>query len=825
VDPTPQNSPSKRWLRVVAALAATGLAVVLVALAAVRFIVVPQLPDVESIRDLQLQVPLRIFTRDGRMIGEFGAERRAPLKYSEVPQPLIHAFLDAEDERFFEHPGVDWQGLLRAAVKLASTGEKAQGGSTITMQLARNVFLSSEKTYGRKLREILLAIRIEHELTKEQILETYLNKIFLGNRAYGVGAAAQIYFGRDVHDLTLSQMATLAGLPKAPSRDNPASNPGRAHDRRNYVLRRMRELNHITQAEYDAAVHEPIVVAKAAAAGVEVEAYYVAEMARADLYARYGEAAYTDGYIVTTTVDAKQQIAANAAVRRGILAYEERHGWSGAEAHLSEAAMAELAASDPEQLFSELDERPPLSSLPAAAVIEWNPRLLKVRTREFGVLEIAPDGFGWANIQEKNKLKPGDVVRVWRDTKGWRLAQIPQVQSALVAVDPHDGAVRALVGGFDFFAGNYNRVLQGRRNVGSGFKPFLYASALAFGYTPASVFLDAPVVYNDPGLGSTWRPENDDREFRGPMRLREALVHSRNLVSVRVLQAIGLGFATDFVSKFGMPRDRLPHDLTMALGSATLAPIEVAKSYCVFANGGFQVEPYYIDEIKRTSGEQLFRANPAVACLECEKAAAETPPAAVATPAPASSNAQPATPAVATATTPETAPAPASPEQPALAPRVIDAKIIYLIDSMMHDVTVRGTAHDANALGRSDLAGKTGTTNDETDAWFDGFTPKLVAVTWVGYDQPQSLGHGEVGGRVAVPIWMDFMRVALKDVPEVHLPRPPGIVNVRVNADTGLLAHPGETAVDEIVQADHIPESGKTPPPGEQEQQQPEEIF
>ncbi|HZP14035.1 MAG TPA: penicillin-binding protein 1A [Nevskiaceae bacterium] len=821
MDSIPDNSPLKRWLRVTAVLAGAALAFVLVALLAVRLIIVPQLPDVQSIRDLQLQVPLRIFTSDGKMIGEFGAERRAPLKYAELPQPLIHAFLDAEDERFFEHPGVDWQGLLRAALKLASTGEKAQGGSTITMQLARNVFLSSEKTYGRKLREILLAMRIEHELTKEQILETYLNKIFLGNRAYGVGAAAQIYFGKDVHELSLAQIATLAGLPKAPSRDNPAANPQRAKDRRNYVLRRMRELDHITQAEYDTALHEPIVVARASAAGVETEAYYVAEMVRADMVARYGEAAYTDGYTVTTTIDAQKQIAANAAVRRGVVAYEERHGWNGAEAHLSEGAIAELGAKEPEQLFSELDDRPPLSSLPAAAVVEWSPKLVRVRARDLGVIEISGDGLAWANIGEKNKLKPGDVVRVWRDAKGWRLAQIPQVQSALVAVDPHDGAVRALVGGFDFFAGNYNRVLQGRRNVGSGFKPFLYSAALAFGYTPASIFLDAPVVYNDPGLGSAWRPENDDRAFRGPMRLREALVHSINLVSVRVLQAIGLGYATDFVAKFGFPRDRLPHDLTMALGSASLTPIEVAKAYAVFANGGFQVEPYFIDEIKRASGEQLFKAQPAVACLECES------PAPAAIPPTPPTSAATAPPTTAPAENPPTPPpAPVGPDGAPLAPRVVDARIIYLIDSMMHDVTVRGTAHDLNAMGRGDLAGKTGTTNDETDAWFNGFTPKLVAIVWAGYDQPQSLGHGEYGARVSVPIWMDFMKVALKDVPETRLPRPPGLVNVRINPETGLLAHPGENAVDEIVQADHIPESGKTPAPGEQEQQPPpEEIF
>jgi len=792
--------------------------------------VVPDLPDVETIRDLRLQVPLRVYTADGRLIGEFGAERRAPLKFAELPKPLIDAFLDAEDDRFFEHSGVDLQGLLRAALKLASTGEKAQGGSTITMQLARNVFLTSEKTYGRKLKEILLALRIEHELTKEQILEIYLNKIFLGNRAYGVGAAALVYFGKDVHDLSLAQMATLAGLPKAPSRDNPITNPQRAKDRRNYVLRRMHELGHITQPAYDAALAEPIVVTTAGPA-LEADAHYVAEMVRADMYARFGDAAYTDGYSVKTTINATSQAAANQAVRRGILSYEERHGWNGLEARLSDAAIGELGGEPAEQLFAELDQRPPYVGLVAAAVLEFKPgKTLRVRTRD-GVIDLAPEAFAWAAFDEKKRtLHPGDVVRIWRDAKGWRLGQIPLVQGALVAVDPHDGAVRALVGGFDFFAGNYNRVLQARRQVGSGFKPFLYSAALAFGYTPASVFLDAPVVFNDPGLGSAWRPENDDREFRGPMRLREALVHSRNLVSVRVLQAIGIDFATSFVTKFGLPKDRLPRDLTMALGSAALAPIEVAKSYSTFANGGFLIEPYYIDEIHNGAGDLLSKATPAIACLPCEdNAPAAVTPTEAGNPAPATpeSNASNGSPTAATGATGATQPsAPqAGPNGEPLAPRVVDAKIIYLIDSMMRDVTVRGTAYPAaKELGRSDIAGKTGTTNDETDAWFDGFTPDLVAITWVGYDQPQSLGRGEVGGKLAVPIWMDFMRVALKGVPESKLPRPPGLVNVRVDPQTGLLAPAGAEAIEEIVQADHIPEATKQRAPGEQEQQ-PEDLF
>jgi penicillin-binding protein 1A len=759
-----------------------------------RLTIIPDLPSVESIHELKLQVPLRIYTRDGKLIGEFGAERRAPVKYAELPKPLIQAFVAAEDERFFEHPGVDWQGLLRATVKLATTGEKAQGGSTITMQLARNVFLSSEKTYSRKLREILLAIRIEDELTKEQILEIYLNKIYLGNRAYGVGAAAQVYFNKDVQALTLAQIATIAGLPKAPSRDNPVANPVRAQERRNYVLRRMFELGNITEAELQAALAESL-MSQLVATPVETEAHYLAEMVRADIVSRYGDGAYVDGYVVITTLDAARQSAANSALRSGLLEYEERHGWNGPEGRLSPAALAQLTEREPDQLHAELDERPQWAALPAAAVVELKPASLRVRTREFGFVEIAREDFAWVNLGGKKTLSPGDLVRVWRGPKSWRLAQVPEVQGALVALDPRDGAVQALVGGYDFFAGKFNRVMQARRQAGSGYKPFLYAAALAQGFTPASVFLDAPVVYEDSELGGSWRPENYDGEFKGPMRLREALVQSRNLVSVRVLQAIGFDPALSFAERLGLPRARLPRDLTLALGTAALTPMEIANAYAVLANGGFRVEPYFIDEIRSASGETLFKAAPATACLECEAPPSITTvnsgdPAASTDPVAATTDAPPA-------------------------PRVVDARTIYLIDSMLHDVTVRGTGEKARELGRNDLAGKTGTTNDETDAWFNGFTPRLVAITWVGYDQPKPLGRGEVGGRMALPIWMDFMRVALKGVPETFLPRPPGIVNVRIDRSTGQLASAGDPdAIDEIMQNDRIPGAGSVPSGG-----------
>jgi penicillin-binding protein 1A len=795
----------------VAGILVAGLVVAVAGFVGVRAYYEPRLPDVNSLHDLKLGVPLRVYSQDGELIGEFGAERRDPLRYDQIPPRLVQAFLAAEDDRFFEHSGVDLMGLMRAGLILVTTGEKKQGGSTITMQLARNVFLSPERSFTRKIKEILLALKIERELSKQQILELYLNRIFLGNRAYGVGAAAQVYFGKDVDQLSVGEMATLAGLPKAPSRDNPIADPRRAQERRDYVLRRMHELRDISDEAYKLALAEPI-TAHQHLASVQLEANYVAEMVRAEIVNKYGEAAYTDGYTVTTTIDSTRQKAATAALRGGLLAYEERHGYRGPEARLPAALLDKLgSAPADEQIQAQLEARPQVASLVPGVVLDYSPDSLKVQT-EGGAVELPRSGFEWAKL-DKKPLQRGDIVRLARVGSAWRLEQLPEVEGALVALRPNDGAVQALVGGYDFFLGSYNRVTQARRQPGSGFKPFLYASALAKGYTPASIFLDAPVVFVNSNPEDDWRPGNYEGKFNGPMRLREALAESRNLVSIRVLQAVGLDYAISYASKFGLPKDRLPKDMTLALGSGDLTPWEMARGYAVFANGGFLVDPYFIDSIRDGSGKEIFKAQPKLACPACDVPepvpaadTAATPDGAAPAPAPAP---DPAAAAAAAAIPPEQR-----------APRVLDPDTEYLITSMMHDVVTHGTAAAARGLGRDDLAGKTGTTNDFTDAWFNGFDSSLLAITWVGYDQPASLGRGEVGAKAALPIWMDFMKVALRGVPQTTLPRPPGVVQVPINpADGKLLPDGSPGAMMEVVQADHIPppDDGNSTVPGQQQ--------
>jgi penicillin-binding protein 1A len=811
-------SPFKKRLLLVlvglVAVAAIGL------YAYVRWGLMADLPSTASIRELRLEEPLRIYTRDGQLMGEFGAERRAPLDYSEFPKPVIQAFLAAEDDRFFEHPGVDWQGIARAGFVLLTTGEKAQGGSTITMQLARNVFLSPERTFARKAREILLALRIEQDMSKEEILELYLNKIFLGNRAYGVGAAAQVYFGVDVHALTLAQTALLAGLPKAPSRDNPAANPQRARERRDYVLRRMRELEFISELDFEAARAEPVAT-QTERPLAEIDAHYVSEMVRAELFEQFGDEVYGQGLRVTTTIDAKMQVAANDALRRALRDYDERHEYRGPEARLPPEALGQVGAKGDEPralLDAALDALPAVVGLHPAVVVEFEaapkPRL-KVLTRDHALIDVPAAELEWAGLKPK-ALKRGDIVRIFRNGEQWRLTQVPQVQGALVAVDPHDGAIRALIGGYDFFEGKFNRVLQARRQPGSGFKPFLYAAALSYGFTPASVVLDAPVVFDDPALEDTWRPENYTGKFYGPTRLREALVHSRNLVSIRLLQAIGIPYARNFAAQFGLAADRMPNDLTLALGSATYTPLEIARGYAVFANGGFLVDPYFIAEVARPDGTVLFKAAPPIACPECAEAkieAAASPPAASPPPPPA----PPPGPAE-LATLPDGTP---------LAPRVMEPRLVYLMRDMLREVVTRGTGAKAGELGRGDLAGKTGTTNDEADAWFNGFNSKLVAITWVGFDQPQPLGRGEVGGRAALPMWMDFMKVALEGVKEEVPERPPGLVTVRIDPETGKLAAAGAPeAIFEMVPAEAVPPpDAEAPVEGEPEAGKVEDLY
>ena len=762
--------------------------------------IVPNLPDIESLKDVRFQVPLRVYTHDSQLIAEFGEQKRRPLTYDQIPDPMVKALLAAEDDRFFEHPGVDYQGLLRAAFYLIRTGEKGQGGSTITMQVARNFFLSREKTYLRKLNEIMLALKIEDELSKQEILELYFNVIFLGHRAYGFAAASQVYYGRPLSELNIAQFAMLAGLPKAPSRYNPIVNPARALTRRNYVLGRMRSLNFISEQQY-AEASAFVDDARLHGLSRQVVAPYVAEMARAEMLKRYGDASYSAGYRVITSIDSRLQAAANAAQRHALLAYDARHGYRGP---LSRNTLSD--DSGEEEWMALLRGQREINGLWPAVVLAVVERSAVVFEPRRGVLRIDWDGLSWAAPRDENGrvgpapkrasdvLARGDVVRIYpgRETPGaegeWRLAQVPEVEGALVSLDPKDGAIRALVGGFDFASSKFNRVTQAERQPGSNFKPFTYSAALAKGFTPASLINDAPVVFEDEGLEATWRPENYSGKVFGPTRLREALVKSRNLVSIRLLRAMGIGYAIDFAARFGFDKKRLPRDLSLALGSGAVTPLEVATGYAVFANGGFRVVPYFIERIEDAEGEVLYQAEPFEVCDWCDRE-----------PATGASSPQPDADFVGPPTREQLPPL-------RIAPRALSPQVAYLMRSMMQDVIRHGTGRRARVLGRPDLAGKTGTTNDQHDAWFSGFAPDLVATAWVGFDKPQPLGERETGGRAALPMWIEFMRTGLKGVPIRAIPEPPGLVTVRIDPETGLLAgadHPD--AIFETFRAENVP--------------------
>jgi penicillin-binding protein 1A len=744
----------------------------------------PDLPSTDTLRELQLQVPLRVYSRDQRLIAEFGEKRRLPVAIDRVPDLAIKAFLAAEDDRFFEHPGVDYQGLLRAGVELARTGEKRQGGSTITMQVARNFFLSSEKTYLRKLTEILLALKIERELAKNEILELYLNKIYLGQRAYGIGAAAQVYYGTTLDQLSVAQIAMIAGLPKAPSLYNPVTDPGRAKLRRDYILRRMRDLGYIDTAVYEASVAEND-QARVHAAAVEVEASFVAEMVRAELVARYGDEAYARGLHVYTTLDSYHQAEANGALRAGLIDYDRRHGYRGPERQLVIADPTDHAA-----VMLLLRDDWNIGGLLPAIVVSVAEKSCRVILRDGSETEIAWEGLNWArrylNVNRRDAapkaasdvVAVGDLIRIERDGDSWRLAQLPAAEGALVALNPQDGSVLALVGGFDFRRSKFNRAVQANRQPGSSFKPFVYSAALEKGFTTASVLNDAPVVFDDSSLEQAWRPENYSGRFYGPTRLREALVHSRNLVSIRLLQALGVHYARDYVRRFGFRDESLPPALSLALGSGTLTPLEITRGFAVFANGGFLVDPYFIEKIVDAYGNVLFQAEPRRVCPDCPPVLAESAPDAF-----------------------------AADEAPAVAPAVITPQNAWLMASMMQDVIRRGTAQKARELGRNDLAGKTGTTNEQRDAWFCGFNRSVVASAWIGFDAVAPLGANETGGHAALPVWMRYMRAVLSSVPETDLDPPAGLVTVRIDPHSGLLAGSEQSdAVFEVFREGEVPE-------------------
>src|SRR5579872_7382680 len=770
------------------------------ALACSYVYLVPSLPSVDAMRNAELQVPLRVFTRSGALIAQIGEQRRIPVSYDQIPELVKRAFVAAEDERFFEHHGIDYFGVIRAAIVDVISGHKTQGASTITMQAARNMFLSLDKTLRRKLQETFVTYRMEHEFTKAEIFGLYLNVIFFGQRSYGVAAAAEAFFGKTLDKLDVAEAATLAGVPKAPSTYNPIVNPELATARRAYVLRRMRELGYIDAATADAANKEQM-HARAHAPLFDVEAPYVAEMARLELRQRFGASAETAGYKVYTTLDGRLQAAAVRAVRIGLIEYDRRHGWRGPAGHVE---LPEHGAPDYDDL---VDEYATIGDLSPAIVTAVDERLVHAFVKTIGPVTIDWDGLSWARRAGANEtvgpppksasqvVKKGDVVYVVADEAGHaQLAQVPEAQSALVALDPNDGSIVSLVGGFDYFTNKYNRVVQAKRLPGSGFKPFLYSSALENGFTAASALLYSPVVLEGDGLESAWRPENHTRQFGGPMRLREALVHSRNLVSIRLLRELGIPYATDYVTRFGFDKKTLPQNLTLALGTVQATPLEVATGYAVFANGGFRIAPYFVDRIENAAGQIVWQANPKIACESCERSVDLGDVIMTGDPAAVLQNAD----------TLRGGRGKLSPDQ--LAERVISPQNAYLMTDMMADVIKRGTGIRARSLGRSDIAGKTGTTNESKDTWFNGFNPELVATVWVGYDQERSLGEREEGAKTALPIWIHFMREALKGVPDKRRPMPEGVVTLRVSSRTGgLVSAENPDGMLEIFMADHLP--------------------
>jgi penicillin-binding protein 1A len=748
----------KILFQMILSFAVLGIILGTISMLTLYFYFSPKLPDVETLREIQFQTPLQVFSKDNKLIAEFGEKRRTPINYDQIPTNFVRALQAAEDSRFFEHNGVDLQGLARAVVQLISTGKKQGGGSTITMQVAKNFFLTREKSYSRKFSEILLALKIENSLSKQEIFELYINKIYLGHRSYGIQAASFVYYGKDINDISLAQLAMIAGLPKAPSAFNPITNPQRAIERRNWIIGRMLGLGYIKQDEYDIAIAQPI-TASYHSAEIELYAPYVAEMVRKELYEKYGESLYTDGYNVFTTIDSSMQFAANKAVKNGLLAYVKRHGYRGPEKELDIGTLSEkeqLKALQSELAHAGIEPALVLSTQEKEAVVLRKngekvtlPWKGMVWAREFKhVNSIGPVPKSTAEI-----MKAGDLIRIAKETdqkdksEYWALSQIPKAQGAMVAIAPKNGAILSLVGGFSFTHNKFNRATQAIRQPGSNLKPFIYAAALEAGYTAATTINDAPIVLQGASLEANWRPENSSLKFYGPTRLRVGLYKSRNLVSIRLLRAIGIDYALDYLTRFGFDRSRMPENLSLSLGAIDATPLELIRGYAPFANGGYRVDTFYIEKILNQTGDVVFQEKPRTA------PDAETPE--------------------------ET-------ETSVVAPRIIDARDSYVIYSILQDVIRRGTATKAKVLKRNDFAGKTGTTNDQRDAWFTGFNREVIATAWVGYDIPAPLGRREYGGTAALPIWIDFIKDTFANRPEAPLIRPKGLSSVTVNAKTGM---------------------------------------
>jgi penicillin-binding protein 1A len=748
---------SVRWWAFPLLLVFSAAAAGAILLAFTAVILYPALPSLDLLTDYKPKIPLRVYSVEGQLIGEFGEERRAVVAIQNVPKRMMQAIIAAEDERFYQHSGVDYIGVARAAWSNFMSGGVRQGASTITMQVARNFFLSKEKTLTRKFNEVLLAFKIERNLTKDQILELYLNQIYLGQRAYGFAAAAQTYFGKPLDRITLAEAAMLAGLPKAPSRFNPIVNPKRAKLRQQYVLRRMRDLNMIGPGEFAEADKQPISIKKDTNE-FAVRAEFFAEMVRQAMYDRYRDEAYRRGLRVYTTLSTQHQAAAYAALRNGVQEYDRRHGYRGPEGYVD----VPQKPSD-EALEDALQDTTDNDDIYAAVVVQASPRLVKAYRKGGEWLEITGDGLKFAarmlgeKVNPNQRIRPGAIIRVQKDERGrWHITQLPAVESALVSIDPRDGALRALVGGFDFGRNQYNHATQALRQPGSNFKPFIFSAALEKGFTPATVINDAPLTFTAAQTGSEpWEPKNYDDKFEGPMRLRTALVKSKNLVSVRILQAIGPQYAQDYITRFGFNPKLHPPYLTMALGAGNVTAMQLVAAYAVFANGGYRVQPYFIQRVVDERGSVVMEALPERAGEGAE--------------------------------------------------RVIDARNAFIMTSIMRDVVQMGTAARAMKLGRGDLAGKTGTTNDFIDAWFSGYNADIAAVAWIGYDTPRTLGRSETGASAALPIWMGYMSGVLDTIPEQALFPPGGVVAFRVDRDTGLRVTDGEPGTVEYFYQEFTP--------------------
>ncbi len=755
---------SRRWIfPALVALTILMLPAILLGLAVM--LTYPTLPSLEVLTDYRPKIPLRVYSAEGVLLSEFGEERRALVKISDVPDVMKKAILAAEDDRFYEHGGVDYMGVMRAALSNFTSGGAKQGASTITMQVARNFFLSKEKTLTRKFNEMLLAFKIEHNLNKDEIFQLYINQIYLGQRAYGFAAASQIYFGKSLNQLTVAEAAMLAGLPKAPSAYNPVVNPKRAKLRQLYVLRRMHELGFVNDEQFQLAQQQPL-VAKHGNQEFAVKSDYLSEMVRQAVFEKYQEDTYTQGFKVYTTIRQQDQLAAYQAVRKGVLEYDRRHGYRGPE------GFADLHKGNSEEYLEEaLQDATDSDDLIPAVVLSVSPKLIRAYCKGGETVEVSGEALRFAQralsdkVALNQRINVGSIIRLQKDEKGiWQISQLPQVESAFVSGNPHDGAIYSLIGGFDFNRNQFNHITQAWRQPGSSFKPFIYSAALEKGFTPATVINDAPLVFNAEQTGSDpWQPKNYDGKFEGPMRMRRGLMKSKNLVSIRILQSITPQYAQDYITKFGFDAAKHPPYLTMALGAGSVTPLQMLVGYSVFANGGFRVTPYFIRRIEDGNGKVLSQTTPIVAGEGAEQ--------------------------------------------------VIDVRNAYTMVSMMQDVVRHGTAIRAMQLGRQDLAGKTGTTSDSVDAWFCGFQPTIVGISWMGFDQPRSLGDKETGGGAALPMWIGYMEKVLRDVPQAVYTMPDNMVAVRINE----AGHRDENgALVDYFYQENVPSTQAMPAPGEE---------